>query len=57
MFYEKKVNTDIFNKSAFANKKLIVIKSKNVQHKLQTWRLNTKNNLNFISSNIAFIIT
>ena len=57
MFYEKKVKTDIFNKSAFANRKLIVIKSKNVQHKPQTWRLNTKNNLNFISSNIAFIIT
>ena len=39
---KKKIKTDIFNKSAFANRKLIVIKSKNVEHKLQTWRLNIK---------------
>ena len=42
----KKMKIDIFNKSAFANGKLIVIiQSQNVRHILQTWNLNTKNNL------------
>ena len=38
--------SDIFNKSAFANRKLIVIiKYQNMRRILQTSSLNTKNNL------------
>ena len=42
----KKIKNDIFNKSAFANRKLIVIiKSRIMRHILQTWNMNTKNKL------------
>ena len=39
----KKIKTDIFNKSVFANKKLIIIiiYSRNVWRIIQTWSLNT----------------
>ena len=42
----KKIKADIFNKSGFRSRKLIVIVwSRNVRPVLQTWSLNTKNNL------------
>ena len=47
----KNIKTNIFKKSAFANRKLIVIiYSRNLQRILQTWNWNNKNNLIFLSA-------
>ena len=42
----KKIKNDIFSKSAFANRKLIVIINSRIMRRiLQTWNMNTKNKL------------